>query len=132
MGCDKPFSEFDEIDQGFEIEDWKDYPEVEDVPKPEGPFHLLDSTEYEEAREAANRANTELHQADPSLKGKEIHEIHPVKFGGDPVDPSNKVALSREDHMEFTKWWNRLQNDLEKMKEDRITWIEESLRSQKT
>lgn len=121
MGCDKPFSELDEIDQGFVIDDWEGYPEVENVPKPEGPFTLLDGADYEEARDAANRANAELHESDPSLKGKEIHEIHPVKFGGDPVDSSNKVALSREEHMEFTKWWNRLQNDLEHGKEDRVT-----------
>lgn len=121
MGCDKPLSEFDEIDQGFEIDDWEGYPEVEGVPRPEGPFTLLDGPDYDEAREAANRANAELHEADPNLKGKEIHEVHPVKFGGDPVDPSNKVPLSPEQHMEFTKFWNRVQNDLEKGKDDRIT-----------
>ena len=46
--------------------------------------------EYTDTRSAANAA---MHGADPSLAGKEIHEVQPVKFGGDPTDPCGKVAL---------------------------------------
>jgi hypothetical protein len=30
----------------------------------------------------ANKTNRAIHVTDPSLKGKQIHEIHPVKLGG--------------------------------------------------
>jgi len=58
------------------------------IPQPGGPFRLLEGTEYESARNAANQANQALHRADPSLAGTEIHEIQPVKFGGNPIDPA--------------------------------------------
>jgi len=47
------------------------------------------------------------HNQEPGLIEKEIHEITPVVFGGDPVDPSNKVALSFDEYAEYVVWWNR-------------------------
>jgi hypothetical protein len=85
----------------FEIVDWEGCPE--NVPQPKGPFKILEDSEYTAARDAANKA---------ALRGLDIHEIHPVKFGGSPTDLSNKVALKRGDHSPVTNWWNRLQNDI--------------------
>jgi len=51
-------------------------------------------------------------QFDKGLRGKEIFEIHPVILGGDPVDPSNKLALGREEHIQLVNYWNRLIRDL--------------------
>lgn len=88
----------------FDIIDWSDYPKG---PKPEGPFKLIDDDQYAKAREQANEANREIHRANPDLKKLQIHEIKPVRFGGDPVDPNNKITLTPKQHMEFTVWWNR-------------------------
>ncbi len=43
----------------------------------------------------------------------DIHEIHPVKFGGSPTDPANKILLPRTTHSPYTTWWGRVQNKLE-------------------
>jgi len=45
-------------------------------------------------------------------KGLQIHGIQPVKFGGSPVDPSNKIALDPLEHAKYTVWRNRLQRGL--------------------
>jgi len=87
------------------------------VPRPNGPFRLLDDVEYDAARKAANSANRAIRKADPvTLKGKEIHEIQPVKFGGSATDPANKIPLPRTLHQsEVTPWWNRLMRSIQKM-----------------
>jgi hypothetical protein len=41
------------------------------------------------------------------LEGLEIFEITPVILGGDPTDPENKTLLTREQHIEACKYWNR-------------------------
>lgn len=94
----------------FDISDWSDYPKG---PKPEGPFKLIDDDQYAKAREQANDANREIHRANPGLKKLQIHEIKPVRFGGDPVDVNNKVALTPKQHMEFTVWWNRKKSEVQ-------------------
>jgi hypothetical protein len=96
----------------FSIIDWAGYPDG--VPKPTGPFRLLAGAEYTEAREAASRVNRAMHRVDPSLFGKEVHEIHPVKFGGSPTDQANKIPLPPSIHHPMTAWWNKLRNDLQK------------------
>lgn len=92
---------------------FQDYPEG--VPRPEGPFRLLEGAEYDAARKAANKANRAIRKANPaSLAGKEIHEIQPVKFGGSPTDAANKIPLPRDFHRrEVTPWWNRLMRSLQ-------------------
>ena len=92
---------------------WRGYPEG--VARPTGPFRILTGTEYEAARKAANRANQAIRKADPaSAAGKEIHEIKPVKFGGSPTEPVNKIKLPRGVHrVETTPWWNRLLRSLQ-------------------
>lgn len=65
-------------DGEIEVTDWKEYPDGR--PKPEGSLQLIYGDEYEAARKAANTANRNIHNADPSLKGLDIHEVKPVKW----------------------------------------------------
>lgn len=90
----------------FSVADWSKYPSS--IPKPTGPFRLLEGAEYDAARKAANQANQAMRRSNPeAYKGLEIHEIHPVKYGGSPTDPANKIAIPRDLHRkEVTPWWN--------------------------
>jgi hypothetical protein len=100
-------------DGTFSVSDWAGYPS--DVPRPpEGAtYRLLTGAEYAEARKQANSANASLRRDGVVPEGHEIHEIIPVKYGGSPTDPSNKVFLPRSVHRsEVTPWWNRLQRNL--------------------
>jgi hypothetical protein len=42
----------------------------------------------------------------PELIGKEIHEINPIVFGGDPVDPRNKTPVDFRPYIEVVVWFN--------------------------
>ncbi|WP_437813338.1 RHS repeat-associated core domain-containing protein [Sorangium sp. So ce1078] len=95
----------------FSIVDWTGYPAG--APRPSGPFRLLSGAEYAEARSAANYANQALHAADPTLRGLQIHEITPVKFGGNPTDLSNKIAVTQAEHAPLTTFWNRIRIHVE-------------------
>jgi hypothetical protein len=90
----------------FSVFDWSGYPEG--LPRPQGPLRLLEGSEYEAARKAANQVNRAMHRADPSLAGKSIHEIQPVKFGGSPTASANKLPLLPAEHAPATAWWNAL------------------------
>jgi hypothetical protein len=91
---------------------WRTYPQG--LPRPSGPFRLLLGDEYRQAREAANAANRALHRSTPSLAGKQIHEIHPVKFGGSPTDSANKIPRPPSpEHSAVTNWWNALRRSFE-------------------
>jgi hypothetical protein len=46
--------------------------------------------------------------------GKEIFHVQPVILGGDPVDESNKVILTRAEHIELVRYWNSFIADLKK------------------
>lgn len=61
------------------------------VPKPQGPFRLLEGAEYNAARNAANKANSNIRR-DQGLVGQpvDVHETNPVKFGGSPTDPTKE------------------------------------------
>jgi hypothetical protein len=96
----------------FSIRDWSGYPKGP-VPQPSGPFRLLSGSEYDQARKAADQANRMMHSENPALDGLRIHEIQPVKFGGSPTDPANKIALPPSIHAQYTNWWNQLQRKLE-------------------
>ena len=65
----------------------------------------------------SNVANFKMRSANPELyKGMEIHEIHPVKFGGSPTDISNKMVLPKGFHRgTVSPWWKKLQNIIEKI-----------------
>jgi len=96
----------------FSILDWHGYPSNQ--ARPAGPFRLLKGAEYNQNRRAANASNRKRHKTDASLAGKQIHETHPVKFGGSPTEPLNKTILSPAEHSTLTTWWNRLQRDLKR------------------
>jgi hypothetical protein len=38
----------------------------------------------------------------------EIFEIKPVILGGSPTDELNKIALSRDEHIQAVRFWNRV------------------------
>jgi hypothetical protein len=103
----------------FSVVDWGKYPTVGGVPKPEGAvFRLLEDPEYQDALKAKDAANNAMHKADPSLKGLDIHEIHPVKLGGSPTDIANKIPLTRAEHSPYTTWWRDLQRYIERANKD--------------
>ena len=89
----------------FQITDWNGYPEGK---RPVGPFIVLEGEDYSVARDKANSTNSQLHRQNHSYQGLQIHEVHPVKFGGSPTELSNKVYLTPKEHAKFTVWWNRL------------------------
>jgi RHS repeat-associated protein len=91
----------------FSIIDWTRYPEPPSL-RPPGPFRLLEGAEYEMEEAAKTAANRALHRSTPGFTGYEIHEIHPVKFGGSPTALSNKLVLPGPLHDEYTVFWNRL------------------------
>ena len=94
----------------FSIIKWQGFPEG--VAKPEGPFRVLAGEEYQVARSTANSTNRGLHSANPSLAGKQIHEIQPVKLNGSPTSGANKVALPPREHAKVTTWFNRFLRDM--------------------
>ncbi|MER8466486.1 hypothetical protein [Mesorhizobium sp. M1396] len=40
-------------------------------------------------------------------KGMELFEITPIIVGGDPVSMENKIWLTRQEHFEAVRYWNR-------------------------
>lgn len=46
------------------------------------------------------------------LIGLEIFEITPIIVGGSPTDPENKTALTRQQHIEACKYWNKTIKEL--------------------
>lgn len=95
------------LDGSFSVFNWKGYPSG--GIKPTGPFRLLEGAEYTSARNLANSTNLALRRANPEMfKGLQIHEIHPVKFGGSPTSLSNKIFLTPAQHAEYTNFWNSL------------------------
>ena len=57
-------------------------------------------------------APTDRRQGSSQNAGMEIFEVQPVIVGGSPTDPANKILLSRDQHIEAVRYWNRLINDL--------------------
>jgi len=53
---------------------------------------------------------------DSNLAGKEIFEIKPVILGGSPTDPENKIALTREQHIQAVRYWNKVVGDLRRQR----------------
>ena len=89
----------------FTIDDWAGYP---DTNRPTGPFRILEGDEYANARKIANNVNTNLHKQNSQYDGLQIHEVHPVKFGGSPTDIDNKIILTPKEHAKYTTFWNRI------------------------
>ncbi|MER9653193.1 hypothetical protein NKJ26_06715 [Mesorhizobium sp. M0152] len=47
-------------------------------------------------------------QANTSRAGMQLAELKPVLLGGDPVDPANRVWLTRGQHFEYVRFWNEV------------------------
>ncbi|PSD21690.1 hypothetical protein C7E13_20310 [Stenotrophomonas maltophilia] len=45
-------------------------------------------------------------------RGMELFEIKPVIVGGDPFCPENKTWLTRQQHFEAVRYWNRIISSL--------------------
>jgi hypothetical protein len=91
---------------------WQGYPAG--VPKPAGPFRLIEGAEYDAARSAANSANNQI-RLQQGLRGQpvDVHELKPVKFGGSATNPANKLIMDRATHrQQVTPWWNQLMRDI--------------------
>jgi len=50
----------------------------------------------------------EIRRDNPEAQGMEIFEVTPILAGGSPVDPTNKVLLTREQHIEAVRYWNQV------------------------
>lgn len=91
---------------------WQGYPAG--VPKPAGPFRLIEGAEYDAARSASNSANNQI-RVQQGLRGQpvDVHQIQPVKFAGSATDPANKLILDRATHrQQVTPCWNQLMRDI--------------------
>ncbi len=99
------------LDGSFSITEagWRGYPAG--APKPGGPFRLISGKEYADALKLKNAANKALHNEFPSLKGYDLHELQPVKFGGSPTSIFNKMPLNPSYHRQFTSFWRTIQNN---------------------
>jgi len=58
------------------------------------------------------RASNIRKQRVQDCAGKEIFEIQPVILGGSPTDPANKAILSRQQHIEAVRYWNKVVREL--------------------
>jgi cell wall assembly regulator SMI1 len=63
-------------------------------------------------REKKAHSSQRSSKSNPTLRGKEMFEIKPIILGGSPTDPENKVALTRDQHMEVVRYWNKLVSNL--------------------
>lgn len=77
------------------------------MPRPPGPFRLLDATELDGPLSASIALNRSLHVRYEELHGYEIVEAHPVALGGDPTELSNKRAVNWDTHAQLVRFWNR-------------------------
>lgn len=108
MGCDKSFGDQDR----FEFTDLPDgYPEWAGPP-PEGPFTYLLDEEYKKSRKSANKRNRQVRNRGNMFSNAEVHEIHPVLFGGDPTAENNKMILDKDMHKELSRYWSSVQHKI--------------------
>jgi hypothetical protein len=48
-----------------------------------------------------------VQDTDSRSKGMELFEVKPIAVGGDPVSLENKIWLTRQEHFEAVRFWNR-------------------------
>lgn len=58
--------------------------------------------------EVTGNDDSSLPQINIAAVGKEIHEIHPIIFGGNPTDNKNKALLSPAEHAKLSIFWNKV------------------------
>lgn len=106
----------DQAERTFQITDWSDYPDdYVPMPNQNQTFVMLEGQDYNSARDQANKVNAATRRSDSyySDNNLEIHEVVPVKFGGSPTDPNNKVAIQAQAHRGYvTPWWNKIKKDV--------------------
>jgi hypothetical protein len=61
-------------------------------------------------------SNTSAQHGQARPIGLELFEITPVILGGDPIDLKNKTWLSRQQHIEAVRYWNRVIRELREEK----------------
>ena len=75
------------------------------LPRPSGPFRVLEGVEAEAAFARARLANRALLARYEELIGFELVEVHPVLLGGDPETIENKRAVDGQTHRELVAFW---------------------------
>jgi hypothetical protein len=111
-------------------EGWTGYPTVGGVPRPTGPFRLLNRAENDAARRLSLNPIRQFRDRIHAPNTVDIHHIQPLEFGGQPANPRNFFPLrnwvSRNNqHALYTNWWNALQRDIEQSggRTPRIRWL---------
>src|SRR5918996_4052921 len=77
------------------------------LPRPSGPFRVLEGVEAGAAFTRARLANRALLARYEELIGFELVEVHPVLLGGDPETIENKRAVDGQTHRELVAFWAR-------------------------
>ena len=75
------------------------------LPRPSGPFRVLEGVEAEAAFARARLADRALLARYEELIGFELVEVHPVLLGGDPETIENKRAVDGQTHQELVAFW---------------------------
>ena len=75
------------------------------LPRPSGPFRVVEGVEAEAAFTRARLANRALLARYEELIGSELVEVHPVLLGGDPETIENKRAVDGQTHRELVAFW---------------------------
>lgn len=47
-------------------------------------------------------------------RGMELVELTPIIVGGSPTDPKNKAWVTRQQHFEIVRYWNKVISELRK------------------
>jgi filamentous hemagglutinin len=94
-------TEAEAVEEGtFSIWDWKGYP-TKGV-RPSGTFKLVPKGQTAQLREIVKIENgairDEAERLGHPFTGSQVHEVKPIKFGGSPTDPANKVIVPDELH----------------------------------
>jgi hypothetical protein len=56
-------------------------------------------------------ASNKSADANRAAVGMEVHEKHPIVFGGNPADAGNKVLVPVAKHAELCRFWNKAYRD---------------------
>ena len=75
------------------------------LPRPAGPFRVLERVEAVAACARARSANRALLAQYEELVGFELVEVHPVLLGGDPEAIENKRAVDAQTHRGLVVFW---------------------------
>jgi hypothetical protein len=77
------------------------------LPRPSGPFRVVEGAEAEAAFARARSANRALLARYQELVGFELVEVHPALLGGEPEAIENKRAVDGQTHRELVAFWTK-------------------------